>query len=108
VTFFVDNKLGGNHQFKVGGEAQKETGRDDLEVVLRRQRRAASSTTASANQVRLGHPTDSAQRATQLGLYLNDTYTVRKLTLNVGLRYDRYTPYLPEQDRPSGGLVYGR
>ena len=36
--------------------------------------------------------------------YLNDKITVsRKLTLNVGVRYDRYSSFLPEQGNPGTG-----
>ena len=37
-------------------------------------------------------------------LYLNDKITLsRKLTLNVGVRYDRYSSFLPEQGNPGTG-----
>ena len=37
-------------------------------------------------------------------LYFNDKITVsRKLTLNVGVRYDRYSSFLPEQGNPGTG-----
>jgi hypothetical protein len=37
-------------------------------------------------------------------LYLNDKITVsRKLTLNVGVRWDRYSSFLPEQGNPGTG-----
>lgn len=36
-------------------------------------------------------------------MFLNDTWNIRKLTLNLGFRYDRYQPYYPEQVKPGTG-----
>jgi hypothetical protein len=97
-TFFVDNALGGNHQFKVGGEVQHETGRtrwkqyysdNVLHVLNNRQ----------AFFVRLGMPVDSWNGLRNYGLFVNDSYTRDKLTVNLGLRYDRYRVFLPAQER---------
>jgi hypothetical protein len=97
-TFFVDNKLGGNHQFKVGGEIQHETGRtrwksyyaDNIVQLFNN---------GPALAVRLGLPVDSWNGLRNYGLFVNDTYSLHKLTLNVGGRYDRYRVFLPEQER---------
>ncbi len=99
-TFFVDNKLGGNHQFKIGGEVQHETGRTrwnsyyaDNVVQL--------FNNGVAQSVRLGYATDSTSGLRNYGLFVNDTYSVNKLSVNVGLRFDRYRAFLPEQERPA-------
>ena len=97
-TFFVDNKLGGNHQFKVGGEVQHETGEtiwrsyyaDNIVQLFNNN---------AALAVRLGMPVDSWNGLRNYGLFANDSYSLHKLTANVGLRYDRYRVFLPEQDR---------
>jgi len=99
-TFYVDQLVGGNHQFKVGGEVQHETGRTrwnsyyaDNVVQLLNNGAAAS--------VRLGLPVDSWNGLRNYGLFVNDTYRRNKLTVNLGLRYDRYRVFLPEQERPA-------
>lgn len=97
-TFFVDDKLGGNHQFKVGGEVQHETGvtywnsyyADN--VVQLFNNNAASS-------VRLGLPVASQNGLRNYRAFLNDSFTRGRLTLNLGVRYDRYRVFLPEQER---------
>ena len=99
-TFYVDELAGGNHQFKVGGEVQHETGRTrwgsyyaDNVVQLFNNGAAAS--------VRLGLPVDSWNGLRNYGLFVNDSYRRSKMTVNLGVRYDRYRVFLPEQDRPS-------
>ena len=97
-TTYVDNKLGGNHQLKIGGEVLNETGETIWKqyytnnVVMLTQN-------GVANQVRLGSPVDSINGLRSYGLFVNDTYSHDRLTLNVGLRYDRYRVFLPEQER---------
>lgn len=99
-TFYVDEMLGGNHQFKVGGEVQHETGRtrwkqyyaDNVLHVLNN---------GAASAVRLGLPVDSWNGLRNYGLFVNDSYNLGRVTLNVGVRYDRYRVFLPEQERPA-------
>jgi hypothetical protein len=37
-----------------------------------------------------------------LGLYVQDQWTFKRLTMNYGLRFDRLDAYVPEQTRPAG------
>jgi carboxypeptidase family protein len=43
-----------------------------------------------------------------LGLYLQDQWTIRKLTINLGLRYDYFNAYVPEQHLNAGPFVPAR
>jgi hypothetical protein len=45
---------------------------------------------------------DQATRMRSLGLYAQDQWVVKKLTLNLGLRYDHFQAWVPEQTRPAG------
>ena len=50
------------------------------------------------------YPNTTASGEWYNSLYLNDKITLsRKLTLNVGVRYDRYSSFLPEQGNPGTG-----
>jgi hypothetical protein len=43
-----------------------------------------------------------------LGIYVQDQWTMRKLTLNLGLRYDYFNAYVPEQHLDAGPFVPAR
>jgi len=50
------------------------------------------------------YPNTTASGEWYNSLYFNDKITVsRKLTLNIGVRYDRYSSFLPEQGNPGTG-----
>ena len=107
-TTYVDDVLGGNHQIKIGGEVQHETGETiwgqyftNNTVMFTQNRNLANPSTSpgTAFQVRLGSPVDSWSGLRNYGLFVNDTYTHERLTLNLGLRYDRYRAFIPEQSR---------
>ena len=43
-----------------------------------------------------------------LGLYVQDQWTLRKLTLNLGIRYDYFNAYVPSQNLNAGPFVPAR
>ena len=105
LSFFKDNFAGGSHNLKVGGEYLDENGRDAVELgptpttsstsstapCRARSRRPRRSTCASRNNV------DSWNALATTSLFVTDTWTINRLTLNVGARFDRYRVWLPEQ-----------
>lgn len=109
LSYFKDNFLGGSHNLKVGGEYLDEEGQTlwnqayannvihfvngDLTGPL------ASVTPAS---VRLQNNADSKSALATTSLFITDTWTVQRLTLNVGARFDRYRVWLPEQSLAAG------
>ena len=110
-TTYIDDVLGGNHQLKIGGEAQNETGQTlwnqyftNNVVMFTQNRNLANPATApgTAFQVRLGSGVDSWSGLRNYGFFVNDTFTRNKLTLNLGVRWDRYRAFIPEQSRAAG------
>ena len=113
ATYFKDTSKG-SHTFKMGAELLKERSWEGYES-----RRGGDSNielrfnNGNATQVIFGIPTADckvgslaahdclkAQAALdQIGLFLTDTWAVGKLTMNAGVRYDRYKGWLPEQDQ---------
>jgi hypothetical protein len=43
-----------------------------------------------------------------LGLYIQDSWTYKRLTMNPGIRYEAFNTYVPEQGSPVGRFVPGR
>ncbi|MGE0816051.1 MAG: TonB-dependent receptor [Vicinamibacterales bacterium] len=107
LTYFKSG-WAGSHNFKIGGEWFRETFTDergrggignvpgDVLYILNNGR---------ASEVYLfATPSISEQGLQTLGLYAQDTWRVGpRLTINVGLRFDRYRAFLPEQEGPPVG-----
>ena len=53
-------------------------------------------------------PFEILEHTTNLGVFVQDQWTVKKLTLNLGLRYDSLNGGVPEQHLPAGPFVPAR
>jgi hypothetical protein len=100
LSFFKDNFAGGSHNFKLGGEYLDESGN-----ILWEQGYTDSVihflSNGAPNSVRQYVSGTSSQNAlAQTSFFVTDTWTIRRLTLNVGARFDRYRVWLPEQTIP--------
>jgi hypothetical protein len=95
----------GSHAFKVG--VQTLSGQENYGIIEVNQ--------ALSYQFRNGVPVSlnewaSPQHQEQnvklmAGLYAQDQWTIKKLTLNLGLRFDHLNAYVPAQTRPAGRFV---
>jgi hypothetical protein len=109
LSFFKDNFAGGSHNFKIGGEYLDESGNiiwnqgyaDNVIHFVRGDLTGPLSAT-TADSVRLYNNADSKNGLVTTSLFVTDTWTINRLTLNVGARFDRYRAWLPAQSLPSG------
>ena len=112
-TYFLDTAKG-SHTFKMGAEIQQERSWEGFES-----RRGGDSNIElrfnnnNATQVIFGIPTANCEVGSldahdcltsqaalnTIGLFLTDTWSLGKMTLNAGVRYDRYKGWLPEQEQ---------
>ncbi len=54
-------------------------------------------------------PTYATQQVnSDLGLYVQDSWTVDRLTLNLGVRYDHFSAEVPAQSAPAGPFIVAR
>ena len=103
VSYFKDG-LAGTHNLKVGAEIM----RDDLDQPFRGfgdpcQCVSVFSNSAPRQVYLYKSGANSLSRLWAYTAYANDSWQLsRRLTLNVGLRFDRYRPYLPAQTGPDG------
>jgi hypothetical protein len=112
ATYFLDSGAG-SHTFKLGGELLKE---QSWEGYTSRRGGTSNIEQVYANgvssQVIFGIPTarsvnslsahnDLLSRAAldAVGMFVNDTWAVGRSTINLGIRYDRYKGWLPEQEQ---------
>jgi hypothetical protein len=105
LSYFKDDWFG-NHHVKAGGEVLRNVETDtwhtsypgDVLHVLNN---------GSPQEVYLFDTTPSGAASGLLiaSAYLQDSWRANRLTLNLGLRFDRYRAFLPEQQHPSAGAT---
>ena len=107
LSYFKEG-WGGSHNFKVGGEFFRETGTfirgdggkgnvpgDVLHIL---------NNGVPAQVYLFKTPSKSENGLLTTGLFVQDTYQIgNRFTLNVGLRYDNYKTFKPEQEGPPVG-----
>lgn len=99
-NYYVDRFLGGRHEFRFGVDhahmpTSTEVHRwDDLTLTYR------SATNESVAVTFFNSPVQSKASVAHTALFLQDTYTHKRLTLTGGLRWERYEAYLPAQSSP--------
>jgi hypothetical protein len=101
LSYFKEG-MGGTHNFKFGWEIFRQTattGSNDgsynnVVHILRNG--------APLEVFLLGYPSNATEGLLNTGLFLTDTYRVsNKVTLNLGVRFDRYDNFLSEQTHPA-------
>jgi hypothetical protein len=109
LSYFKDNFLGGSHNLKVGGEYLDEEGTtlwnqayaDNVIHFVNGDLTGPLSAVTPAS-VRLQNNAVSVSALATTSAFVTDTWTVNRLTLNLGARFDRYRVWLPEQALAAG------
>lgn len=109
LSYFQDNFLGGSHNLKVGAEYLAESGQtlwnqayaNNVIHFVNGDLTGPLSATSPAS-VRLQNNADARNALNTTSAFLTDTWTVQRLTVNAGVRFDRYRVWLPEQRLAAG------
>jgi hypothetical protein len=109
LSYFKDRFAGGSHNIKVGGEFMDEKGqtlwnsyyKDNVVHFVNGSLQGPLSATTPV-EVRLTTNGNSWSALATTSAFVTDTWTINKLTLNLGARFDRYRVYLPEQSVAAG------
>ena len=107
ITYFKDG-WAGSHNFKLGGEFFRETftyirGKG-VDGVVPKDVLHVLNNGVPAEVYLFQTISNSEQGMRTLGSFLQDTWRITpRVTINVGLRFDQYRSFLPEQVGPAGG-----
>jgi hypothetical protein len=115
TTYFLDTGAG-SHTFKMGAELLKEMSWEGY-LQQRGGNIAHNYNNGNSNTVvfyfqtatdagKLSAHDDLTSKAAldHFGMFLNDTWSMGRATVNAGVRYDRYHGWLPEQEQLAGSL----
>jgi len=101
--YYVDQALGGRHEFKFGFDyshavTRNETSRvDDVATTYT----SASGAFVPQNVTLYATPQNDATALNVLALFAQDSYSIKRLTLIGGVRFEQLEGYLPSQSSPS-------
>jgi hypothetical protein len=103
---FAASYITGSHAFKTGFSLQRyNLGRPGKYTDINQINQARSYTFRNRVPVSVtiwAVPFEFLESTTNLGVFVQDQWTVRKLTVNLGLRYDSLNGYVPAQQLPAG------
>ena len=102
---FAVSYITGSHNFKVGVDLNhfEQGSKDYTDANVINLARSYRFRNQVPNQVTIYNtPNGPYDTATENGVYLQDQWTARKLTLNLGLRYTVYDAFIPAQHLPAG------
>jgi hypothetical protein len=101
--YYVDQALGGRHELKFGFDyshavTRNETHRvDDVQTTYS----SASGAFVPANVTLYATTQNDATALNVLALFAQDAYSVKRLTVTAGIRYEQLEGYLPAQSSPA-------
>jgi hypothetical protein len=101
--YYIDQALGGRHELKFGTDfthavTKNETHRPDNVSLTYT---SASGTFAPLNVTLFATPQNDATALNVLALYAQDSYSVKRLTVVGGIRFEQLEGYLPSQSSPA-------
>ncbi|HEY2906475.1 MAG TPA: TonB-dependent receptor [Vicinamibacterales bacterium] len=107
--YYVDQALGGRHEFKFGFDYTHAVTRNENTRV---DNATTTFTTASGsfvpvNVTLFATPQNDATAVNVLALFAQDSYSVKRLTLLAGVRFEQLEGYLPSQSSPDSPFAAG-
>ena len=100
--YYVDQALGGRHEFKFGFdythavERNETTRPDNVQLTYT----SAGGGFTPVNVTMYATPQNDARALNVLALFAQDSYSVKRLTITAGLRFEQLEGYLPAQSSP--------
>ena len=100
--YYLDHALGGRHEFKFGFDYTHAVTRNENTRVdnVTTTYTSASGSFVPVNVTMFATPQNDASALNVLALFAQDSYSVRRLTLIGGVRFEQLEGYLPAQSSP--------
>jgi hypothetical protein len=101
--YYLDQALGGRHEFKFGFDYTHAVTKNENTRVdnVTTTHTTASGAFAPVNVTLFATPQNDATGLNVLALFAQDSYSVRRLTLIGGVRFEQLEGYLPAQSSPA-------
>jgi Carboxypeptidase regulatory-like domain/TonB-dependent Receptor Plug Domain len=102
--YYLDEALGGRHEFRFGFDQSHVSQRvittrwDDVSLVW------LSGTNSASTVTLFNTPVETKAAVDVTSLFVQDSYSIKRLTVSGGIRYERVEAYLPEQSSPPSPL----
>jgi hypothetical protein len=106
VFTFGKSGLGGEHLFKGGMQWGRLWYESEYSVLG--DHHLEYNNNVPTTVIQFNTPTNPLNVATVTGFFLQDSWSMNRLTLNIGGRWDKYVGTLPEQSVPAGRFVGAR
>jgi hypothetical protein len=97
MQYYLDRALGGRHEFRFGFDHAHAVTKNETHRVGDVALTYSSATNLGQNVTLFSTPLRDASATDVTALYVQDSYSLKQLTLVAGLRYERLEGYLPEQ-----------
>jgi hypothetical protein len=97
AQYYLENALGGRHEFRFGIDHAHAVTDNETHRIDNVQTTYSGTTGLGQNVTLYSTPLKDASATDVTALYIQDSYSVKRLTLVAGLRYERLEGYLPEQ-----------
>jgi hypothetical protein len=100
AQYYVDQALGGRHEFKFGFDSTHAAGTVETTRFGDVTTNWNSQTGQAQNVTLYATPFDTATTINNTALFIQDSYSVKRLTVTAGVRWEYLHGYLPAQSSP--------
>ena len=100
--YYIDQALGGRHELKFGFDYSHAVTRNETHRIdnVQTTYTSAGGSFVPQNVTLFATPQNDATALNVLALFAQDSYSVKRLTVVAGLRFEQLEGYLPEQSSP--------
>jgi hypothetical protein len=99
--YYVDQALGGRHEFKFGVDQTHAAGNVETTRFNDLTETYNSTTNQGVSVTLFATPFNTATTVDDTALFVQDSYSLKRLTVTAGVRFEHLNGYLPDQSSPA-------